>query len=885
MKRFKSWRRRLAVLVALSCLGSPMAFAAERPAFMQGGDVSELTYLEDNGATFYDEEGRAKDCLQIVKESGWNIVRIRYYNEPGKGHGDGSYYCPPGVMNKEDVLRLAKRATDMGMDFEFSFHYSDYWTNGAVQIIPVEWQKRIEGMDKDAAIAELEKCVYENTKEMLQALKAQGTIPPYVSLGNEIQSGMLFPYGYAVAETWPALARFFNAGAKAVREELPETKIILHLDDAGNDWKYDNFFGFCKKLHVDYDVIGASYYPFFTNKSAHDIAEFSKRQSQKFHKPVMLMETGFAFDRLLPTGGVGQLGHNGPYADMTREAQAAFMDELFTEMKKVPAPYVLGDLYWDPIMIEQKGVGWAMRESDDGADVNVVSNTTFFDYDGTALPALKVYGKHLEGAAGEIVSGHAAGSDGHAQPGITVQLTAGGQTLTKTTDRYGNFMFSEVAAGEAASLTFSGAGYEGVTLPIGVVGEADTTDLATVTMKGRALTGRVTDDYGAPLAGAAVKIKAAGFTYVTKTDAAGVYTLKDLPADTPCEVEASLGGHAASSGTAPGAAASETAELNLTLPNNSGTLSGTVLNTHGAPVADVLVTATGAGGTFSALTDDHGEYTIYDVTAGDYTLTTERVGFLPAEEQTARATVRGASYGHDFTILKNLFEAKGTVFKASGQPAAGATVTAETPVKTYTARTDEDGHYHFKNLTAGTWYTLRASEEGSAEAYKPAITGEPGEVVSQADLYIPVSVPLKNPSFEEWGRDRYDIVGWKTSGTPKSIVEQGQSSKVGKMEMAFWNDHAYQADVWQEVDLPAGHYSFSAWVMNGGGQNSTQMYIVDAKGEEHAIDIYACPSAWCEMRIYVDELPAGATRIGFRSDANAANWICFDDIRLVRETF
>lgn len=61
------------------------------------------------------------------------------------------------------------------------------------------------------------------------------------------------------------------------------------------------------------------------------------------------------------------------------------MYELFNGIKQANGGRVIGDIYWDPVMIEVPGVGWEL-----GAP-NVVSNTTLFDFSGHALPSLKAY--------------------------------------------------------------------------------------------------------------------------------------------------------------------------------------------------------------------------------------------------------------------------------------------------------------------------------------------------------------------------------------------------------------------------------------------------------------------------------------------------------------
>lgn len=94
------------------------------------------------------------------------------------------------------------------------------------------------------------------------------------------------------------------------------------------DYKYETFFDACAANHVDYDIIGCSYYPFYLRKSVEDIAAFCETFGQKYHRPIMVMETGFAWSKTTATGYQGQLYHNGPY-DMTKEAQRAFMQDLY----------------------------------------------------------------------------------------------------------------------------------------------------------------------------------------------------------------------------------------------------------------------------------------------------------------------------------------------------------------------------------------------------------------------------------------------------------------------------------------------------------------------------------------------------------------------------
>ena len=141
-------------------------------------------------------------------------------------------------------------------------------------------------------------------------------------------------------------------------------------------------------LGVQWDVIGASYYPFWTRKPVTQLAGFARTVTSRYDKDLFIMEVGFNWSPTLPNGYPGRLADNGPYpATMSSPAgEQKFMDEFLSTMRHTDR--VLGILYWDPIMIETQGIGWAVRDADGRPGPNVVSNTTLFDFKGRALPVL-----------------------------------------------------------------------------------------------------------------------------------------------------------------------------------------------------------------------------------------------------------------------------------------------------------------------------------------------------------------------------------------------------------------------------------------------------------------------------------------------------------------
>ena len=369
---FKAASLSAAIAMAMFVSCTPKADKFE---MLIGGDISELTYVEQNGGKYY-ENGVEKDCIKILSDNGCNIVRLRLYNDPGNREFFPSRLLPKGIEDEADILSLAKRSKDAGMKIQLSFHYSDSWTNGRDQHKPHEW----EGLDFE----QLKQALYDYTFNVMTAMKAQGTSPEYVSLGNETQSGMLYPDGSA--EDMEKLCQLYNAGAKAVRDVDPESKIIIHLADGGKFDLYKEHMDAMKLYNVDYDIIGTSYYPFWCKIDVATFMEFADQVLQAYpDKDMIIMETGYSWNPTLPDGKPGQLRDNGPYDDMTPAGQKAFMKEMVDAIDNYPSHRILGFLYWDPVFIEVEGLGFVL-----GAD-NVVSNTTLFDFEGNALEVFDAF--------------------------------------------------------------------------------------------------------------------------------------------------------------------------------------------------------------------------------------------------------------------------------------------------------------------------------------------------------------------------------------------------------------------------------------------------------------------------------------------------------------
>lgn len=444
--------------------------------FYKGADITELNYVEDHGGVYKYQDGTEGDAVEILKDYGVNMARIRLYNSPGKGRGYDGYYLPEGYQDEADCLDLARRAKDAGMAIQFTFHYSDYWSNGERQLIPADWQKEIEGMEREEAQQKLAELVYSYTKDIMTKLSEQGTTPEFVSLGNEINGGLLFPYGntYVIDDfngeycpvNWDGLAKFINAGYEAVKEVSPETEVVIHLADAPIESKIEWFMKEFVAAGAKFDVLGFSYYPAWSQMTIEECTAFCNTMAKRYDRDILIMETGYNWNETKADGYPGQLGSDlrGEMYPFTKEGHKAFLTELYNGLKQVEGGRCIGDIYWDPVMIHCDGVGWAYKEADDTVDSNVVENTTLFDFDGVGIPSLDVMATNMNSekessSALELVSEengvYTVKNNADSEQSVTLYKAAYESGILNDV----KFYTSVIAPGETAELSVELDGY------------------------------------------------------------------------------------------------------------------------------------------------------------------------------------------------------------------------------------------------------------------------------------------------------------------------------------------------------------------------------------------------------------------------------------------
>ena len=370
--------------------------AVDTDSFIRGVDVSTLDMLEDLGARCYQNDVES-DALTILHNNGANYVRLKLwvdpYDEEGNPYGGGT-------NDYATTLSLAQRAKNLGMGILIDFHLSDFWADPGNQIKPKAWES--------LSFSELKTTLNQYMKDTLNDFASAGIVPDMVQVGNEISSGILHNDGKVGDgnEDFSNLAELLESAIAGVRaSSAANAKVILHLDMGGQNslytWFFENLFE--ESPNLDFDIFGLSYYPMW-HGTMEGLQYNLNYLASTYNKEVCVVETAYAWTTE-DGDGVGNVFISGDEAvggyPATTSGQFAFMNDLESVLLNVPEDKGLGFFYWEPEWLPVEGGSYATDagvayKNDTYTPCNTWDNMTLFDFDGNALPSIKVLNQPTE---------------------------------------------------------------------------------------------------------------------------------------------------------------------------------------------------------------------------------------------------------------------------------------------------------------------------------------------------------------------------------------------------------------------------------------------------------------------------------------------------------
>jgi arabinogalactan endo-1,4-beta-galactosidase len=324
-----------------------------RPAFFQGVDNALLEKQEaariSTGLTWWKDAGVQADVLQILKNHGVNLVRLRPSSAPPYSDPSQPGCTGNACFAETDAqdLDLAKRTKNLGMSLELTLLFD----GGGSSSVPSAWS--------GDTLTQLQTDVYNYVKAEIMSYRQAGTMPDLVSIGNEVDTGFLGPIGSPTGAEFTGFAALQIQAMQAVADAASDTSIgpaipvpltCIHITPA---WNLTQFFTLVNQNSIPYDAICQSYYPFFHGPLTDAQAAQSNPNNQPVEqdvlvsaatsigKPIFIIEAGEHYENGFDS--------NDPwYSPPTTATQAQFLTNLQTVQLGLPNNLGMGLAYWDP---------------------------------------------------------------------------------------------------------------------------------------------------------------------------------------------------------------------------------------------------------------------------------------------------------------------------------------------------------------------------------------------------------------------------------------------------------------------------------------------------------------------------------------------------------
>ncbi len=324
-----------------------------RPAFFQGVDNALLEKQEaariSTGLTWWKDAGVQADVLQILKNHGVNLVRVRPSSAPPYSNPSQPGCTGNACFAETDAqdLDLAKRTKNLGMSLELTLLFD----GGGSSSVPSAWS--------GDTLTQLQTDVYNYVKAEIMSYRQAGTMPDLVSIGNEVDTGFLGPIGSPTGAEFTGFAALQIQAMQAVADAASDTSIgpaipvpltCIHITPA---WNLTQFFTLVNQNSIPYDAICQSYYPFFHGPLTDAQAAQSNPNNQPVEqdvlvsaatsigKPIFIIEAGEHYENGFDS--------NDPwYSPPTTATQAQFLTNLQTVQLGLPNNLGMGLAYWDP---------------------------------------------------------------------------------------------------------------------------------------------------------------------------------------------------------------------------------------------------------------------------------------------------------------------------------------------------------------------------------------------------------------------------------------------------------------------------------------------------------------------------------------------------------
>ncbi|MFZ4105999.1 glycosyl hydrolase 53 family protein [Flavobacterium sp.] len=309
--------------------------------FTIGADLSYTNSVLSNGAIYRDTNNVEINPYSLFAQKGANMVRMRLFHTPQNISSNCGNTIAANDIN--DVIIGFTNAKSNGMKLNLAVHYGDYFNDPNKQKRPQAWNG-LTGTD-------LLDSIYNYTFSVLQILKNNNVTPDIVAIGNETTWGFIDNTNTTDGWSWPEDSNKFNVALTAVDDfnssNSTSIKKAVHFTDTTATWLSAIF---SSQNITNYDIIGISYYPFWSNfTSLNQLGNLVSSLKTTYNKDIMIFETGAPWTTESSDGysnivnSYGNLNY-----PITPLGQKQFFSDLVNTVYNAGGK---GVIYWEPAWI------------------------------------------------------------------------------------------------------------------------------------------------------------------------------------------------------------------------------------------------------------------------------------------------------------------------------------------------------------------------------------------------------------------------------------------------------------------------------------------------------------------------------------------------------
>lgn len=379
----------------------------------KGADVSFLPLIEDNGGKYF-ANGVQQDCLNILANHGVNSITNMIFVQAGNDtyypksltkvyqsfddeNGDPMPYRMPrgGYFDKEHSAELGVRATELGMSYLPSFHYSDSWISAAKAYTPLEWlNKAYDGTLSESDLSHMKAIVYNYVHDFMTELVDRHVDLAGVKTGNEQDGGLIRPIGQGA--TSEGHAAIVAASYDAIKDVAPGIPTYVHTN---NGYDVDYAFNMFEGLSANGAEYDGEAHSLYGGRSSGNIIKFANAMNASGKhrwRDYVNVEAGYSFTRYKAT-------FDQQTSQMTQAAYAGspngqynWLLDYMQAPLDTPDPYgrTRGFYYWETDWIPTPGAA-----STEGGSADVNQRIMFNNGD----PAIREMGSAEAGKTGDMM--------------------------------------------------------------------------------------------------------------------------------------------------------------------------------------------------------------------------------------------------------------------------------------------------------------------------------------------------------------------------------------------------------------------------------------------------------------------------------------------------